>query len=332
MNAFIAKCGCSCTTCPTYKTNIQTIGQRKECSSGWEKYLNIKLNPEKLRACDGCSLPDGERKTYYLNCKIRKCCIENGMDNCAYCSIFPCKELESVHSMQLVQSKEDFTSLTGKKISEDDYVKFIEPYAGLKHLNEIRKNLSKEEIADYKKYTLKSKSSKFPEDLQVSGDTDGHGPKRIYDLITSLAIRDNVSYAQYMTLRTEREQLLKMLMAFGIYGVIVKDGSVYLELDGEVYLAQKLPGMYPRLMEYLDELKQYHVTGEIIVLDSKTWQTPTGGLRRKGWKIRISFGSTPSDSEDLKIFKDYMMKLHQKHSKNSYRYFNLADFSMTTKQ
>ena len=328
MNACIAKCGCNCATCPTYKDNVQNIEQRKACSSGWERYLNIKLSPEKLRACDGCSLPDSERNTYYLNCKVRKCCIENGMDNCAYCSIFPCRELESVHSMQLIQSKEDFTSLTGKDINEADFVKFIEPYAGLQHLNEIRKNLSKSEIKDYKEFTLKNKSSKLPADLSLNDDNGGHGLKRIYNLLTSLAIRSNVSYAEYMTLRAKREQLLKMLMAFGIFGIIVKAGSDSLELDGEVYLAQKLPGMYHKLLEYLDELKQYHISGEIIVLDPKTWQTPTGGLRRKGWKIRISFGDSSPDSADLRVFKNYMMKLHQKYGKNTYRYFNIADLTV----
>ena len=75
-----------------------------------------------------------------------------------------------------------------------------------------------------------------------------------------------------------------MLMTFGIYGRTVKTGKDFLELDAEVYLAQKLPGMYHKLLEYMDELKHYHITGEIIVLDPKTWQTPTGGLRSKGWK------------------------------------------------
>ena len=330
MNASIAKCGCNCATCPTYKNNVQNTEQRKICSLGWEKYLNIRLSPEKLRACDGCDLPDNERKNYYLNCKIRKCCIENEMENCAYCSIFPCKELESVHSMQLIHTKDDFVSLTGRSINETEFLKFIEPYAGLKHLMDIRKNLYKSEIKDFKKFTFKNKSCKFPEDILLTDETGAHGLKRIYDLVTSLAIRADVSYAEYLTLRTKREHLLKMLMSFGIFGVIVKAGNDYLELDGEIYSAQKLPGMYHKLLEYLDELKQYHITSEIIVLDPKSWQTPTGGLRNKGWKIRLSFGEGITNGEDLRFFKNYMIKLHQKHGKKSYRYFNMADLTVMT--
>ncbi|MGD8779857.1 MAG: hypothetical protein PVH88_12960 [Ignavibacteria bacterium] len=48
MEISIARCGCDCSNCPTYKDNISTIEERRRCSSGWAKYLNIKLNPEKL--------------------------------------------------------------------------------------------------------------------------------------------------------------------------------------------------------------------------------------------------------------------------------------------
>ena len=91
MNINIAKCGCDCFNCPTYKENIKTIENRKKCSAGWAKYLDLKLSPEKLRACDGCSIPDTERKTYYLNCIIRKCAMTNGIENCAYCTVFHAK-------------------------------------------------------------------------------------------------------------------------------------------------------------------------------------------------------------------------------------------------
>ena len=112
---------------------------RRICSSGWEKYLNIKLSPEKLRACDGCSIADPERNIYYLNCRIRKCAMINGIENCAYCSGYPCEELTKTHSVQKIYNREDFIKKTGKEITETDYRRFIEPYAGLCHLNKDQK-------------------------------------------------------------------------------------------------------------------------------------------------------------------------------------------------
>lgn len=327
MDTFIAKCGCNCSICPTYKEKIQTPEQRRKCSSGWQKYLGIRLSPEKLRACDGCSLPDGDRNTYYLNCKVRKCCIENGIDNCAYCSAFPCKELETVHSIQTVQSKEDFASLMGRDINEADFQRFIEPYAGLKHLNDIRKQIKASEIVEYKRFKIQSRINEFPES-SMKDTRVIQGLKRIYQLISTVALYSNVSYAESLTLRTKREQLLKILIAFGIYGQTGKAEKDFLELDAEVYASQKLPGMYNRLLECLEDLKGYRIISEIIVLDPKTWQTPTGGLRSKGWKIRISFGEKVSDGEDLKIFKEYLIKLNERFGKNVYKYFNKADLSV----
>ena len=106
MNELIAKCGCNCSQCPTFKDNLQTFEDRKRCSWGWKKYLNIKLSPEKLRLCDGCSISDDKRKVYYLNCYVRKCAMKNGVKNCAYCSAYPCQEVLAIHSLQKLDAKE----------------------------------------------------------------------------------------------------------------------------------------------------------------------------------------------------------------------------------
>ena len=50
----------------------------------------------------GAQSSDSERKTYYLNCKIRKCAMINAIDNCAYCNGFPCEELLKAHSVQQI--------------------------------------------------------------------------------------------------------------------------------------------------------------------------------------------------------------------------------------
>ncbi len=157
----IAKCGCDCINCPTYKENVSTIDNRRKCSSGWEKFLEIKLSHEKLRACDGCSITDSERKTYYLNCKIRKCAMINAIDNCAYCKGFPCEELLKAHSVQQINSREEFIKKTGKEISEQDYKYFVEPYAGLNRLNQKRQTLLIKILKDFKTFSTKIKFADF---------------------------------------------------------------------------------------------------------------------------------------------------------------------------
>lgn len=157
----IAKCGCDCLNCPSYKENIRTIENRQKCSSGWEEFLNIKLNPTKLIACDGCSIADSERKTYYLNCKIRKCAMINEIENCAYCKGFPCKELLMTHSVQQISNRDEFIKKTGKEISEQDYRFFIEPYAGFYRLVKLRQTILDKDFKDFITFNAKVKIADF---------------------------------------------------------------------------------------------------------------------------------------------------------------------------
>ena len=322
----IAKCGCNCSTCPTYKDNIRTIEERQKCSKGWSKYLGIKLNAEKLRPCDGCSLQDSERKTYYLNCKVRKCCNENEFDNCAYCSIFPCDELKTVHSLQNIESREDFITKAGKEISDHDYLKFIEPYCGIIHLEKINKELKDSDIRDYKKFSTKIKFSEFT----VHENSKGINPvalNKIYSFLTSLDIQSGISYARYITLKERRKKLLLLILAISIYGALNKE-EAYLELDGKILISQKISGIYyyDKLMEYFEVLRKYDIYCRLVPEDIKKYMTPTGYLKSGGWSVRMSFEHGNIDI--LKALKDYTSRLNKTYSKNWFKHFNSASFNV----
>jgi len=318
----IAKCGCDCFNCPTSKGNIGTIEERKKCSAGWEKFLDIKLSPEKLRACDGCSIPDSERKTYYLNCKIRKCAMINQIENCAYCIGFPCDELLKVHSIQRISTREEFINKTGKEISETDYNYFIEPYTGLCHLNKVRQNLAEKDYKDYKKFSTKTKFAPL-----VNFNIEQESLGIIYSLLTTICVEQNISFARLQTLESKREQLLKILWTMGNYGIYKKDCS-YIELDSKTFLFQKIHSMYNTLLEYFNDLKNADIYCEIIPLVEKGWLTPLGGLRKEGWIIRLSFGESLKGNETLRKFKDYILNLNNRYGNKAYRLFKRADLSM----
>lgn len=319
MNISIGKCGCSCADCPTYKLNLKTIGGRKKCSAGWEKYLGIKLSPQKLRACDGCSIPDSKRKTYYLNCKIRKCAIINEVENCAYCTAFPCNELLNAHSLQNISSRNEYIKKTGKEISAGDYRNFIEPYTGLFRLKKIRTALSEKDLKEYKKFSTKddfAPSAEKQEQLKI-----------LYSILTALFAEHNVSYAKLQTLEKKREQIMKILWTIGFYGVFKKDS---LELDAKTFLSQKITGMYNYLREYFKELENSGIHCEIIPLIDKGWLTPMGGLRKEGWFIKFAFGENLKGVKTLNLFKNYIQKLDKKYGKQGFRHFNNADLSIMT--
>lgn len=323
MKIAIARCGCDCVNCPTYRENIKTPEEKKRCSAGWEKHLNINLSPEKLRPCDGCSIPDSERKVYYLNCKVRKCAGVNGIVNCAYCVAFPCEELLTVHSIQQIANRDDFMQKTGKTLLSSEYRRFIEPYTGLVHLNKIRATLMPNEYRDYKRFQVINRfapPASLEDDRQNSLDW-------IYDLLTKLGVEENISFARLQTLRNKRKQLLKILWTLAHDGVYSK-AQDSLELDSHTFLSQKITASHPLLLEYFSELKKHGIQCEIISVTDKEWLTPTGGLRKEGWVIRLSFGESKFDTMTLAIFKNYIERLANRYDKLAFRFLNAADLNI----
>ena len=322
MSNSLAKCGCDCIKCPTYRGNLNTFEDRQKCSLGWEKYLNIKLSAEKLRPCDGCSLSDKERRVFYLNCKIRKCALINNIENCAFCKAFPCDELLNVHTIQKIESRETFIRQTGIHIPENDYRLFIEPYAGLEKLKRIRGSLQAGKIRDFKKHNLKIKFAPFK---APSGA--GKAYERIYDLISNLCVEQDVSYARLLTAEKRRERLLKIIWSVGMWGEIDNSGK-FLVIDSKTFSDLKLSVMYKSLLEDFQFLKQHSVNCEIIPLMPERWLTPMGGLRKEGWVFRISFDDGRYGDDVLLSFREYINRLKKRYGDKAFRYFKNADMSV----
>jgi hypothetical protein len=153
MKDLFSKCGCNCGRCPSYKENLQADEDRQRCSDGWYKYLGFRLSPGKLRLCDGCQTPDDENPVRYQNCYVRRCAVRNGVETCAHCSGYPCEDVPKV-SLSTDARKRTAARL-GTPIPEEDYLAFIEPYEGLKHLDEIRASLAPEDIVEMARVSVK---------------------------------------------------------------------------------------------------------------------------------------------------------------------------------
>lgn len=89
MKEMIAFCGFDCLECPVYKATVN--GDDKKLREILSKESNPDIKIEDIH-CNGCKSKND--KYYYCKvCEIRKCCIEKNLENCAYCSIFPCSML-----------------------------------------------------------------------------------------------------------------------------------------------------------------------------------------------------------------------------------------------
>jgi len=324
MKDFIAKCGCNCSKCPTYKENLKTLKDRERCSRGFERYLGARLKPEKLRLCDGCIVQENKRKVYYVNCIVRKCALYNGIKNCAYCSEYPCGDVLNLHETQKPDALEKITERLGTAISQKDYLAFIEPYEGIKHLNEIRKSLKSEEIVKLKAVSVKPKIIDFPVKFPFS-KKETEAFKYLHNIISSLETGEKLSFARNVILQKNRKHLLNILWALGKYGEWREDGDSYLILESEIYAELKITAYHSKLLEYCSILKKYDVNCEIVPLIEKGWLTPTGGLRKKGWFMRMSFDDNTGEIHTLKALKNYVLLLDEKYGKNAFRYFSKGD-------
>jgi hypothetical protein len=94
----IAYCGLNCITCPIYlatreKNPEKQRQQREQIVIAIKKYLGEEKRLEDITDCDGCKSQGGRLYSGCWMCQIRKCASEKGLENCAYCSEYPCEKL-----------------------------------------------------------------------------------------------------------------------------------------------------------------------------------------------------------------------------------------------
>ncbi len=101
MNEILAYCGLTCHTCPIYLAGKEPDKVKKdqivsEIIRVCKQEYNIDYTPEDITDCDGCTSTTGVTFSSCKNCKIRKCAVEKGFANCAYCNDYACDDLLSL--------------------------------------------------------------------------------------------------------------------------------------------------------------------------------------------------------------------------------------------
>ena len=91
----VAYCGIFCSDCGAYiatKKNDDKL--RQEQADKWSKQYNHPIKTEDIN-CDGCT-SNSKLINYCSVCEIRKCGMEKGVINCAWCSAYPCAKLDVI--------------------------------------------------------------------------------------------------------------------------------------------------------------------------------------------------------------------------------------------
>lgn len=93
-NLRIAYCGVICMECPAYiGTQTHNLTLLEETAKNWAKEFGRPCRPEDI-LCDGCRSSSQQICSYVVNCEIRRCCKNEGLENCSFCDEYPCNYLE----------------------------------------------------------------------------------------------------------------------------------------------------------------------------------------------------------------------------------------------
>ena len=129
MEEILSKCGYRCDLCPAYDPNISELTDKQKISDGWFQYFGFRIFPEDI-GCVGCL---NEGKHADVDCPVRPCVIEKGIEHCACCENFGCEKLKS--RMDFAEEKlKNFPD-----ISEKEHTLFFKPYLSKHRLYNLRK-------------------------------------------------------------------------------------------------------------------------------------------------------------------------------------------------
>ncbi len=97
----VSYCGLSCAGCLIYcisrveDKEIQ-IKLRTRVAQLSNEHYGTNYSFEDINNCDGCRTETGTLFLSCLNCEVRKCARERGLQTCAHCSEYACGKLQAV--------------------------------------------------------------------------------------------------------------------------------------------------------------------------------------------------------------------------------------------
>ncbi|WP_083605552.1 DUF3795 domain-containing protein [Proteiniborus sp. DW1] len=82
-----------CNDCPAFiATENNDLEQKVKLSQEWSS-SDYQVSPEDVN-CTGCNIGSETVFKFCKECEIRMCGIERGIENCGYCSEYPCSKLD----------------------------------------------------------------------------------------------------------------------------------------------------------------------------------------------------------------------------------------------
>lgn len=333
-----------CGACPwgVYTRKGMTAQEFEQYKENVKKILGFKPFQ---KPCLSCQTPDDripkESKLPLRNCLVRQCVTKAGIENCAYCSLFPC---ETEKSTATLWNRQKFEEELGKPISEKDYHAFIEPFEALKRLQTIRTKLKPEAIVKPPKVAAsKTGVVHFPKDLPFSKEETA-AYKAVHQLLSEiikseLGLMNTDTFAQQKRLEQRMTHVLRFLWIFGCFGKFNEENGSHLTVDAATFLANR--GSEKRLALWLfvkdtvfKVLLEFGVQCDRVALKGvkeEDLTTGTGYMRSKGWTMKMAFKKKIGGASTLKALQTYAKRLDEKFGKKAFQHFSNVDMQVMAK-
>jgi hypothetical protein len=331
MNVKLSKCGMDCGGCPwgPFVRKNMTGAEFGKFKTRAKKVLGY--TPMKT-PCLLCQTPDEKipkgAKLPLRNCVVRHCVTQMGIENCAYCSRFPCEYLKEHATLW---NRKNIEEKYGKPLSEENYNTFVKPFEALTRLQNVYATLKPQDIVEAVCIQpLKTKIVKFPEGLPFS-KAEVTGFKKVHTLLSSikkssLGLKETDVYPQQQKLKNRIAHFIRFLWIFGRFGELT-DKSI--TVNAKEYIDNRGTETGLAYWDFVEKvvfknLVDFGVHCEYI-LEEKEGTTPTGYLRKKGWHITMSFDETIGGPPALKQLQYYAQALTKKYKKRAFSYFKKVD-------
>jgi hypothetical protein len=225
---------------------------------------------------------------------------------------FPCPEVPTVS--ESVNYRAQVAERLGSPIPEEDYQAFIEPYEGMKHLEEIRVSLGPEDVVEMKEVQpLRTRLVGFPDNLTLSEEQVA-GFRALHQLMADVLTGRADRFARQVMLKKRRPLILTLLWVFGRYGGLTADGS-QLVIEGEVHGSLADFAAIVRKRDNALHGAAAVSAGLLQDFDVKIEHEP---LSKKTWRLRMAVGGNAGGSRMLGALKDYTGTLVDVHGEPAY--------------
>jgi hypothetical protein len=306
----------------------------EEYSEEVKKYTGFKPVKYEWEGCLGCFTPNEELSkhpffNFLRKCRTRKCGTNNEVDNCAYCSRFPCMNTVASNNF----TREKISEKLGTTIDDKKYDRYIKIFDSMTNLKKIRSTLPKDQIKDPKPITKKIDITKLKGEFQNQEFNKVY--KKLLEIANSdLGIKGIDTVSGLENYKSRKEFLWRFIWIFILFGNIQGNN---LSIDsGTLYENRKpisLPNNEDQWKIYFNILTEFGINTELEIKTDKLY-TPGGYMRalipktkKPAYILNMKLDPNYYKYQFFKILNELLSELQKKTEKRAFSNFKKLNFN-----